>query len=186
VAKKRWFRFHIDAWLNGTFGLTPNEIAALITILCDLYDNEGFARLDRNLLARRCGLRPSSFDKALDTLVRRGKVVVEEGFLTSRAVTAEIKSREKLDEKSTKSREKLAEKRNEISENRGNVPSNTEDRIKKDNCRGSALPLRSQGRGSERAERQTQGCLVHAIPGCKQADESDAITRLRARLAARR
>jgi len=64
MAKKRWFRFHIDRWRNGTFGLTPNEITAYITVLCELYDNEGFAALDCSTLAKRCGMRRYRFKTA--------------------------------------------------------------------------------------------------------------------------
>jgi uncharacterized protein YdaU (DUF1376 family) len=130
MTKKRWFRFYIDAWLNGTFGMSPNEIAAYITVLCELYDHEGFViRPDYDLMARRCGMRPTSFRKALDGLMARGKLTLEGDMLTSKAVSEEIKSREKLGEKSAESREKLAEKRNEIKATRQKLTSNIEERI---------------------------------------------------------
>ncbi|TIM10971.1 MAG: DUF1376 domain-containing protein [Mesorhizobium sp.] len=185
MAKKRWFRFYIDRWLNGTFGLTPNESVALLTLLCALYDNEGSVKFDShlsNLLARRCGMRPTSFMKALETLIGRGKVVLDQGYLTSKAVTEEIISREKLDEKSAESRKKLAEKRNEIREISGKIPSNKEDRIKKDNLRGSALHLAS-GLG----EQERQFYLAHAIKGGKSGRSSAAsLAALEARKAAKR
>lgn len=130
MTKKRWFRFYTDAWLTGTFGLTPNEIAAYITILCELYDQNGFAPLDVDLMSRRCSMRPTSFRKALDVLVKRGKLTLEGGYITSKAVSEEIKSREKLSEKSDESRRNLAEKRNEIKETRRKIPSNIEYRNK--------------------------------------------------------
>lgn len=129
MTKKRWFRFYIDAWLNGTFGLTPNEIAAYVTIICELYDHDGFAKPDLDLLARRCGMRPTSFRKALNVLVERGKLSLEGEYITSKAVSEEIKSREKLDEKSVESRMKRIEKDNEIKEIRAKIPSNIEYRI---------------------------------------------------------
>jgi polyhydroxyalkanoate synthesis regulator phasin len=110
MGKKRWFRFHIDRWLNGTFGLTPNEIAAYLVVICELYDNDGFAQLNVDVMARRCGMRPSSFQKAIDELVRRGKLDVQRGFVTNRTVTEEILEREKLAQKSDKSRQKLDKK----------------------------------------------------------------------------
>jgi hypothetical protein len=115
MSKKRWFRFFTDHWLNGIVGLTPNEVAAYITIICELYDNEGIVALNVAVMAHRCNMRPTSFQKALDTLLEQKKVSLEEGFLTSKAVSEEIAWRAKLGEKSVKSREKLAEKRNEIS-----------------------------------------------------------------------
>ncbi len=130
MSKKRWFRFHIDAWCKGTTGLSPHEIAAYITVLCELYDHDGFAPLDVPVMARRCGMRPSAFRKALDALIARRKLALEAGFLTSRAVSKEIESREKLVEKAEEKRRNRAEKLNEIKEIRRNVPPYTESRIR--------------------------------------------------------
>jgi len=130
MSKKRWFRLYIERWRDGTFGLSPNEIAAYITVICELYDNEGMLiRPDLDLMARRCGMRPSSFRKALEALIERKKLSLEGDVITSKAVSEEIISREKLDEKSVESRINLAGKRNEIKEIRRKIPSNTEERI---------------------------------------------------------
>ena len=141
MAKKRWFRLYIERWRDGTFGLNPNEIAAYITIICELYDHDGILiRPDFDLMARRCGMRPSSFRKAFDTLARRGKLSLEGDVITSKAVSEEIKSREKLDEKSAESRRNLAGKRNENKEILSKIPSNKEERIQnKITLEGSAL-----------------------------------------------
>jgi uncharacterized protein YdaU (DUF1376 family) len=112
VSKKRWFRLYTDRWFKGTARLSPNEIAAYITILCELYDNDGICELNIDVMAHRCGMRPTSFQKALDALILRKKVCLEAGFLTSKAVEEEIKSREKLVQKSAESRANRAEKRN--------------------------------------------------------------------------
>lgn len=130
MSKKRWFRFHIDAWFKGTTGLPPVEIAAYITVLCELYDHDGFAPLDVPVMARRCGMRPSAFRKAVDALVARGKLSLEAGFLTSRAVSEEIEKREKLVVKAEETRRNRTEKLNEIKGNRQNVPPYTESRIR--------------------------------------------------------
>lgn len=130
MSKKRWFRLYIERWRDGTFGLSPNEIAAYITILCELYDHDGCViRPDFDIMARRCGMRPTSFRKAFDELARRGKLSLEGDVLTSKAVSGEIESREKLDEKSAESRKNLAGKRNEIRRFTEKIPSNTEERI---------------------------------------------------------
>jgi hypothetical protein len=110
MSNKRWFRFHIERWRDGTFGLSPNEIAAYITVLCELYDQDGFAKLNCRVMAMRCGMRPSSFQKAIDKLVARGKLDVSGGFLTNKAVSSEIVEREKLGKKSAESRSKLGKK----------------------------------------------------------------------------
>lgn len=130
MSKKRWFRLYIERWRDGTFGLTPNEIAAYITILCELYDHDGAPLVPEvDILARRCGMRPSSFRKALDVLVARRKLSLEGGFISSKAVSEEVISREKLDGKSAESRKNLAEKRNEIRQITEKIPSNKEERI---------------------------------------------------------
>lgn len=121
MTKKRWFRFYIDQWFKGSFGLSPNEIAAYVTILCELYDHDGIVALDIDVMARRCGMRPSSFQKALDVLIERKKVLLESGYLMQDAVAEEIKSREKLGEKSAKTRANLAEKNKEINEIRAKI-----------------------------------------------------------------
>lgn len=149
MSKKRWFRLYIERWRDGTFGLSPNEIAAYITVICELYDHDGLLiRPDLDLMARRCGMRPTSFRKALNALVERKKLSLDGDAITSKAVSEEIKSREKLDEKSTESRINLAGKRNEISEIRRKIPSNTEERIQNSTkpSEVSALPQGSGGK----------------------------------------
>lgn len=141
MTKKRWFRFYIDPWFKGTFGMSPNEIAAYVTVLCELYDNDGLViRPDFDIMARRCGMRPSSFRKAFDTLTRRGKLSLDGDVLTSKAVSEEIKSREKLDQKSAESRTNRTEKEKEIKAIRQKIPSNKEERIQNNlTLKGSAL-----------------------------------------------
>lgn len=131
MSKKRWFRLYIERWRDGTFGLTPNEIAAYITLLCELYDHDGILiRADLDLLARRCGMRPTSFRKAFATLTRRGKLTLEGDVITSKAVSEEIENRERLDGKSAENRQKLAEKRNVINAIKQRLPTDTDKRIK--------------------------------------------------------
>ncbi len=108
--KKRWFRFHIDRWRNGTFGMPPAVRVVYLEILIELYDREGRFRLDEAVMARRCELRPSSFRKALDELVRLNKVAVDNLWITSGSVVEEINERSKVGEKSFKSRRKVGEK----------------------------------------------------------------------------
>ena len=142
MTKKRWFRFYIDHWRNGTFGLAPNEIAAYIELLCELYDHDGFAKVNVAVMARRTGMRPTSFQKALNRLVALGKIDIEGGFLTSKAVTEEIKSREKVGEKSRESQQKAVEKRNENRQIREKLNCITESRIKKESTTSKDSALR--------------------------------------------
>lgn len=144
MSKKRWFRLYIERWRDGTFGLSPNEIAAYITLLCELYDHDGMViRPDFDIMARRCGMRPTSFRKAFDDLVRCRKLAFEGDVLTSKAVSEEIESREKLGEKSVKSREKVGGKMKEINGFHAKIPPYKEDRIQKERKKltgeGSAL-----------------------------------------------
>lgn len=111
--KKRWFRFFIDQWVASTYGWKPNDRVVYLEIIVDLYDHDGNLHLNKETMARRCGLRPSSFQKSLDWLVSNGKLNVIHGQYSNRAVTKEIITREKLGQKSTKSRQKVREKRNE-------------------------------------------------------------------------
>lgn len=139
MTKRRWFRFHIDRWFRGTAGLTSNEIAAYLTIMCELYDHDGIVALDVPRMAHSSGMRPTSFQKALDTLIARKKVALDSGLLTSDSVAEEIRQREKLVDKSAKTRQKVGAKPNEINGVFPFVPSYTEPRNKKDNLQRSAL-----------------------------------------------
>ena len=96
MPKKRWFRFYIDQWRGGVRGLKPNEIAVYITVLCELYDNEGFIELDASKLSRDCGMRPARFEAVVQNLIKLGKLNMQSGFLTNSTVSEEIVSREKF------------------------------------------------------------------------------------------
>lgn len=128
MSKKRWFRFFIERWRDGVFELKPLERYVYLEMLCELYNHDGFARLDEDVMARRCGMRPTSFHKALDALVAKGKIDIDRGFYTNRAVAEEIKTREKLAQKSEESRKKVAEKDNENNRKRRKVPPYTDNR----------------------------------------------------------
>ena len=111
MTKKRWFRFHIDQWFNGTFGMKANEIAAYATIMVRLYDNDGEIEYNIDELAMRSGMRPSSFKKASESLIfKRKKINLIDGKLTMNSVDEEIETRTKLGEKSFKSRSKVDKK----------------------------------------------------------------------------
>jgi uncharacterized protein YdaU (DUF1376 family) len=114
MGKKRWFRFHVDRWFNGTFGLKPNEITAYLTIICLLYDNEGQIEPDFTVMAKRCGMRPSAFKKSVDTLVSLGKLDIKSGKITNEMVTQELseisQTRSKLVQNSSQTRSKLVQK----------------------------------------------------------------------------
>jgi hypothetical protein len=178
----RWYRFHTDAWLHETFGMTPNEVAAYITVKCALFDSAGFVELNVALWSRRCGMRPSSFNKAIRALVSQSKIqldIFDNGrtLVTCKAVTQEIETREKLAQKSEESRKKIVERRNEFRRISENVSSNTEYRIQKDNLRGSALPYGS-GPG-------TKGSLRIEQPDVRGSrDSATSIAELRMRRAA--
>lgn len=167
MSKKRWFRLYIERWRDGTFGLSPNEIAAYITVLCELYDHEGIViHPDFDIMARRCGMRPTSFRKAFDQLIRQRKLTLDGDVLTSKAVSEEIKSREKLDEKSAESRTKLAEKTKEINGIRAKLPSNKEERIQKE--RANLQDLARQPREEALEEEGQPETLPPAVAAFKK------------------
>lgn len=130
--KMQWFRFFISRWREGVFELKPIERYVYLEMLCELYNEGGHTKLDTGVMARRCGMRPSSFQKALDTLVAKGKINIERGFFTNRAVVEEIINREKLAQKSKETRQKLPEKPNDYNRKPRFVPPYTENRIKKE------------------------------------------------------
>lgn len=111
MTKKRWFRFHIDQWFNGTFGMKPNEIAAYVTVMVKLYDSDGEIEYNVQELSMRCGMRPSSFQKAIEILIfKRRKINLIDGKLSMNSVNEEMENRTKLGEKSFKSRSKVVQK----------------------------------------------------------------------------
>jgi len=93
MAKNRWFKFFPSDFLAGVRSLTPIEITAYIVVLCELYDNEGWARRDDEHFARACLIRKTDLTRAMDALIAKGKLTCEDGILTNKRVSEEIGKR---------------------------------------------------------------------------------------------
>ncbi len=115
-----WVKWFPGDFLNGIAALEPNEIAVYVVVLNRIYDESGPIADDIVAISRRCNMRPSSCQKALNALFEAGKLVLSEGLITNVRAEKEIKSRQKVSDKSTISIRTRwmneREKRNEINE----------------------------------------------------------------------
>lgn len=116
MSNNPWFSFYPSDWLNGTAGLSLEEVGAYIQIVALLYENENALALERiehpvtgklqgysyRVLARRLNSRSDRVKRIVERLVKLGKLSVQAGFLTSHRVGKEIAKREK---KSKRTRE---------------------------------------------------------------------------------
>ena len=124
MSKKPWFPFYPSDWLNGTAGMPIDEIGVYIQITALLYDNENALELDRiehpitgklegysyHSLAHRLRMRSDRVERIVASLVKRKKLSIQAGFITSNRVAREMLKRE---QKSNKSRE-AAQRRWEV------------------------------------------------------------------------
>ena len=95
--KPLWVSFYPVSWLNGTAEMSLEEVGAYIQITALLYDNENAYALDRILhpitgkverygyssLARRLHTRPNRLERLIASLLQRGKLSLQAGYLTS-------------------------------------------------------------------------------------------------------
>jgi hypothetical protein len=91
-------------------------------------------------------MRPSSFQKALDSLIGKRKLTVTDGIVECRGVTEEIVTRENLASKKEESQRNRFEKSNEINDSDHDIVHNPESRkhINRDSP-GSALRVPTSG-----------------------------------------
>jgi hypothetical protein len=82
--KAPWVKWMPNDFLNGIIGLNPIEIAVYTVILNMIYDKGGPIDEDIPRLARRCGARVDHFTRALEELVRMGKVLRADGVLSNK------------------------------------------------------------------------------------------------------
>lgn len=88
--------------------LETRERSTLISLLAYMWCNEGHVPLDQKVLARRCGLRPSTFRKSLTELCNRGMLTTRsdrlflgpmlEGMLRRAQMTAEQRAKVRAEE----------------------------------------------------------------------------------------
>jgi len=87
--------------------MPANQQAAYLALMLELYDKDGFGRLNIEMMAARAGMRPTSFTKALTALIDAGKVTVIGDTFQMKSVNRVITDRVKVAQKSAKSRAKV-------------------------------------------------------------------------------
>lgn len=116
MSAKPWFPFYPSDWLNGTAGMSIEDVGVYIQITAMLYDSDNALELDRiehpvtgklqgycyKALAKRFGMRSDRFERIVTSLIKRKKLSEQAGFLTSNRVARELAKRER---KSNRSRE---------------------------------------------------------------------------------
>lgn len=115
-----WVKWFSADFLNGISDLEPNEIAVYSVVLNLIYDSEGPIVDDAVKIGRRCNMRQTSAEKALTSLAAAGKIIRVDGKITNLRCEKEIKSRQKVSEKSSEIAntrwKKQAEKSNKIND----------------------------------------------------------------------
>jgi hypothetical protein len=99
--KDPWIKWFPGDFLHGVSELEPGEGWVYTIVLNLIYDGGGPWPLNLARLSRRCRMRPTATQKALDTLLDLGKLTLIDGFLTNARAVKSLESRQKLVEKST-------------------------------------------------------------------------------------
>lgn len=85
-----WHKKYHGDWLGGVAGLSAAERGIYETLLCLMYDAAGPILRDDGRLARKCGCPPMPFRRALEVLVREGKITQDGDMLSNPRVEKEI------------------------------------------------------------------------------------------------
>ncbi len=99
MTKAPWIKWEAAAFLNGIVGMTAEEIGVYTLILNLIYDKGGPIKDDRVRIARRCLMRPTSFEKVFSRLVEDGKLSVKNGLISNARAESVIETRTKVVEK---------------------------------------------------------------------------------------
>lgn len=109
-----FFHFYPSRFMAGIRGLNANEVKVYISLICRIYEHNGPIPWKPEILATYCEMRQSSFDKALDRLLRLEKLyVTDDGRLSNATCDAEISQRESKSKIARRAGKKSAEKRQE-------------------------------------------------------------------------
>lgn len=100
VSKDPWIKWFPGDFLGGVSELEPNEGWVYTVVLNLIYDGGGPWLLNLDRLARRCRMRPTSAQKALDALYSYGKLTLIDGHLSNGKAEKSLKSRQKVSENS--------------------------------------------------------------------------------------
>lgn len=89
-----FFKCYPSDFLNGVAELTPNALAVYTICMMRMYDEDGPIPDDPVKIARRCNMRLSSCEKALDELSLDGKLIRQNGVLCNNRVISVILTRQ--------------------------------------------------------------------------------------------
>ena len=149
LSTKPWFKCYPSDFLNGVAHLTPNEVALYTIALMEIYDSDGPIPDRIEWLARRCNMRPTTCEKALNGLIDAGKLTRENGFLMNDRCKKSIKSRQKVGEKS---KENITQRWNKSQQKHNK--NNGGDLFPYENPDTDAIPTRSQSLDTRKKERK--------------------------------
>jgi uncharacterized protein YdaU (DUF1376 family) len=88
-----WFKFNTADWITGVAGLSMGERGAYVSLIALMYDCGGPIKRDDRALARSCGAEARNFRRALEALIRRGKITEVDGFLFNGRTQKELDER---------------------------------------------------------------------------------------------
>lgn len=112
MSEEPWFRLRPSKFMAGIRGLNANEVKAYFCIVCRIMEHRAPVEEDREILATYCEMRQSSFDKALDRLIRLKKLRrTDDGRISNAFCDAEISWLESYSENQKRAGKKSAEKR---------------------------------------------------------------------------
>jgi len=94
-----WIKFYAGDFLNGVADLTPNEIAVYTVVLMRIYDEDRAIPFDVKKIARRCNMRVPTCQKAIESLVDEGKLVIAENHLDNKRARKEREKRQEISAK---------------------------------------------------------------------------------------
>lgn len=69
-----WFKCFPEKFLNGVYGLTPNEGWVYTVLIMQMYDGGGSVPENNEWLAKRCNMRVDSFKRSVNALISLGKI----------------------------------------------------------------------------------------------------------------
>lgn len=124
MTEEPWFRLKPSKLMAGLRGLSPVEIAVYLAIICRIMEHSEPVEDDREILATYCAMRPTSFNKAFDRLLRLRKLRhTSDGRITNAYCEEEISWRAKQTKSQSNAGKKSADKRQQ---NQGLMPTPVE------------------------------------------------------------
>lgn len=114
MSKLDWVKWEAGKFLGGVIGMSIEEIGVYSVVLNLIYDNGGPIKDDRDRIARRCAMRPTSFEKVFQSLLEAGKLVAQNGLIMNEKAVDVLESRSKVVEKWKKNLQSAKSKVEEI------------------------------------------------------------------------